>query len=306
MNHADIDTLVKNWVVDAASRPADPRVQQVVLRLLGDLCKAIEDLDITPTEFWHGIAYMSAAGAASELGLLAAGLGLERFLDIRADEAEQKAGLEGGTPRTIEGPLYVAGAPESVGFARLDDGTESERAETLFMQGTVFDQDGKPLPNAKVEVWHANLLGNYSFFDRTQSDFNLRRTIVTDENGRYQFRSIIPVGYGCPPDGTTQQLLDLLGRHGQRPAHIHFFVSAAGHRKLTTQINIDGDEYLWDDFAFASREGLVPPIARIDDPARIAAKQLDRPFASIDFDFRLYRDTEAAPSTVVERSRAAA
>ena len=306
MNHADIDTLVKNWTVDAANRPADPRVRQVVLRLLGDLCKAIEDLDITPTEFWHGVAYMSAAGAASELGLLAAGLGLERFLDIRADEAERKAGLEGGTPRTIEGPLYVAGAPESVGFARLDDGTESDQAETLFMQGTVFDQDGKPLPNAKVEVWHANLLGNYSFFDRTQADFNLRRTIVTDADGRYQFRSIIPVGYGCPPDGTTQQLLDLLGRHGQRPAHIHFFVSAPGHRKLTTQINIDGDEYLWDDFAFASREGLVPAIVRIDDPARIDALRLDKPFASIDFDFHLYRDTDAAPSTIVERNRAAA
>jgi len=306
MNHADIERLARSWVVDAADRPADPRVQQVVLRLLGDLCKAIEDLDITPTEFWSGVSYMSAAGAASELGLLAAGLGLERFLDIRADEAEQKAGLEGGTPRTIEGPLYVAGAPESVGFARLDDGTESDRGDVLFMQGTVFDQHGEPLPGATVEVWHANLLGNYSFFDQTQSHFNLRRTIVTDADGRYGFRSIIPVGYGCPPDGTTQQLLDLLGRHGRRPAHIHFFVSAPGHRKLTTQINIDGDEYLWDDFAFASRAGLVPPVQRIGDPAQIDAKRLDKPFASIDFDFHLYRDTEAAPSTVVERNRAAA
>jgi catechol 1,2-dioxygenase len=292
--------------VDAADFPADARVQQVVLRLVGDLCKAIEDLDITPSEFWSGVAYMSAAGAANELGLLAAGLGLERFLDIRADEAERKAGLTGATPRTIEGPLYVAGAPESTGFARLDDGTESERAETLFMQGTVYDQDGQPLPNAKVEVWHANLLGNYSFFDRTQSPFNLRRTIITDANGRYQFRSIIPVGYGCPPDGTTQQLLNLLGRHGQRPAHIHFFVSAPGHRKLTTQINIDGDKYLWDDFAFASREGLVPAVVRVDDPKRLDEKRIDKPYASIDFDFRLNRDNEAAPTTLVDRPRAAA
>lgn len=306
MNHADIDTLVKNWIVDAANRPANPRVQQVVTRLMGDLCKAIEDLDLSPSEVWSGIAYMSAAGAANELGLLAAGLGLERFLDIRADEAEARAGLAGGTPRTIEGPLYVAGAPESVGFARLDDGSELDRGEVLFMQGTVFDQEGKPLAGAKVEVWHANLLGNYSFFDQTQSDFNLRRTIVTDENGRYGFRSIVPKGYGCPPDGSTQQLLDLLGRHGQRPAHIHFFVSAPGHRKLTTQINIDGDEYLWDDFAFASREGLVPPVTRIADPAELDAKRVNAPFASIDFDFRLYRDTAAAPSPLVERARAAA
>lgn len=306
MNHADIDTLVKSWIVDAADRPANPRVQQIVQRLVGDLCKAIEDLDISQSEFWTGLSYLTEAGKANELGLLAPGLGLERFLDIRADEAEAKAGLEGGTPRTIEGPLYVAGAPESTGFARLDDGTESDRAEVLFMQGTVYGQDGKPVPGAKVEVWHANLMGNYSFFDQSQSDFNLRRTIITDENGRYAFRSILPKGYGCPPGGSTATLLDLLGRHGQRPAHIHFFVSAADHRKLTTQINIDGDEYLWDDFAFASREGLVPPVTRIDDPKELDAKRVDAPFASIDFDFRLYRETDAAPSALVDRPRAAA
>ena len=306
MKHADIEKLAQSWIVDAAERPANPRVQQVVLRLVADLCKAIEDLDITPDEFWSGLAYLSAAGAANELGLLAPGLGLERFLDIRADEKEAAAGLAGGTPRTIEGPLYVAGAPESVGFARLDDGTESDKAEVLFMQGTVFDQNGRPMPGAKVEVWHANLLGNYSFFDQTQSHFNLRRTIMTDANGRYQFRSILPSGYGCPPDGSTQKLLNLLGRHGQRPAHIHFFVSAPGQRKLTTQINIDGDEYLWDDFAFASREGLVPPVARIDDPKELDAKQLNKPFVSIDFDFHLYRETEATPSAEVVRPRATA
>ena len=306
MQHTDIDTLVKKWIVDAADRPANPRVQQIVVRLLGDLCKTIDDLDVTPDEFWSGLAYLSAAGASSELGLLAAGMGLEHFLDLRADEAEAQAGLAGATPRTIEGPLYVAGAPESVGYARLDDGTESERAEVLLMQGTVFDADGQPLPGAQVEVWHANLLGNYSFFDHTQSPFNLRRTIVADQDGRYQFRSILPVGYGCPPDGTTQQLLDLLGRHGQRTTHNHFFNSAPGHRKLTTPINIDGDSYLWDDFAFATREGLVPPITRVDDAAQLAALQLQQPYASIAFDFHLSRDSAALPSAAVERQRAAA
>jgi catechol 1,2-dioxygenase len=202
--------------------------------------------------------------------------------------------------------LYVAGAPETRGFARLDDGTEEKEAEILFMQGTVYGADGKPLPNASVEVWHANLMGNYSFFDKSQSDFNLRRTIVTDDLGRYRFRSIMPVGYGCPPDGTTQRLLNKLARHGRRPAHIHFFVSAPGHRKLTTQINIDGDAYLWDDFAFASREGLVPGVVRVTDPRELAAREVQKPFASIDFDFRLLADKPNAPTAEVERVRAAA
>lgn len=306
MNHAEIEQLVKNFVVDTAKGPADARLQQVVVRLLGDLFKAVEDLDLTATEVWKGIEYFAEAGATHELGLLAAGLGLERFIDIRADEADARAGLSGGTPRTIEGPLYVAGAPVSTGFARLDDGTETGDGEVLFMQGAVYDGNGKPLPNAKVEVWHANLMGNYSFFDKSQSHFNLRRSILTDANGRYQIRSIVPSGYGCPPNGTTQTLLDKLGRHGQRPAHIHFFVTAAGHRRLTTQINIDGDAFLWDDFAFASREGLVPGVVRVSDTQELAKRDVQQPFASIDFDFRMVADAANVPSAEVGRTRAAA
>jgi catechol 1,2-dioxygenase len=83
-------------------------------------------------------------------------------------------------------------------------------------------------------------------------------------------------------------------------------VSAPGHRKLTTQINIDGDQYLWDDFAFATREGLVPTLHRIDDPAQLDARRLDKPFASIDFDFHLSRESEALPGGDVQRARAAA
>jgi catechol 1,2-dioxygenase len=240
MNHSDIDKLVQNFIVDTAKGPVNERVQQITVRLLGDLFKAIEDLDLSPTEVWKGIEFFAEAGAKQELGLLAPGLGLERFLDIRADEAEARAGLTGGTPRTIEGPLYVAGAPVSNGFARLDDGTEEKDAEPLFMQGTVYGADGKPVSNAQVEVWHANLMGNYSFFDKTQSPFNLRRTIITDENGRYQFRSIVPNGYGCPPGGSTQQLLDMLGRHGRRPAHIHFFCQCIGKSQAHYP-----DQYRW-------------------------------------------------------------
>ncbi|CAG9187579.1 catechol 1,2-dioxygenase [Cupriavidus pinatubonensis] len=307
MTHDEIEKLASKFVVDAANNGTpNRRVQEVTLRIMADLFKTIEDLDLSASEVWKGIEYFSRAGAANELGLLAAGLGLERFLDIRADEAEARAGLVGGTPRTIEGPLYVSGAPESIGYARLDDGTDDHRGEVLIMHGVVFGGDGKPLSGAKVEVWHANVLGGYSFFDPSQQPFNLRRTIITDENGRYRFRSIVPMGYGCPPEGTTQEFLNLLGRHGRRPAHIHFFVSGNLHRTLTTQINIDGDNYLWDDFAFASREGLVPPIVRVEDRARMREAGVDRPFAEIEFDFRLLTETAGAPPAEVDRKRVSA
>jgi catechol 1,2-dioxygenase len=283
------------------------RTKKVIHRILSDLFKAIEDLNVTSDEYWAGIAYLNQLGARGEAGLLSPGLGLDRYFDMRMDAEDAALGVENGTPRTIEGPLYVAGAPVANGFARLDDGSD-KAGHTLVMHGTVYAASGKPLPNATVEVWHANTKGFYSHFDPTgeQQPFNMRRTIVTDAQGRYKFQSIVPVGYGCPPDGPTQALLNQLGRHGNRPAHIHFFVTAEGHRKLTTQINIDGDPLVFDDFAYATREGLVPPLVERTDAASIQANGLNGPFAEIVFDIRLSALVKGVDNQIVDRPRLAA
>lgn len=282
----------------------DPRAKQIIHRILSDLYKAIDDLDITPDEYWAGVAYLNRLGTRSEAGLLSPGLGFDRFLDMRMDAEDEALGVQNGTPRTIEGPLYVAGAPVEHGFARLDDGSDTD-GHTLVMHGTVRGADGTPLSGAQVEVWHCNTKGFYSHFDPTgeQKPFNMRRTIIADDQGRYRFQSIVPHGYGCPPDGPTQELLNLLGRHGNRPAHIHFFVSAEGHRKLTTQINIDGDPLVNDDFAYATREGLVPPVVERTDETSIQANGLDGPFAEIEFDLILSALVAGEDNQVVERDR---
>src|SRR6266702_496454 len=300
MDIKTIDALL-NKINESATHEGNARTKQVVNRIIRDLFITIDELDVTPNEFWSALNYLGEAGQSGELGLLAAGLGFEHFLDERLDEAEAKAGLQGGTPRTIEGPLYVAGAPESTGHARLDNGNEP--GETLVMRGRVLAENGEPVRDALVEVWHANHLGNYSHFDKSQAEFNLRRSIRTDENGTYSFRSVVPIGYSVPPQGKTQQLLDLLGRHGHRPAHIHFFVSAPGYRKLTTQINIEGDPYLWDDFAFATREGLVPAVKK-EEGATGKPYGIDGQFALIDFDVSLVKERNNVPTSEVERVRA--
>ncbi len=304
--------LIKKDVIAALAARAtgldnsggDPRLKQVANRLLTDLMVAIDELDISMDEFWAGVAYIGQAGKANELGLIVPGIVLEHFLDLRLDEAEHRAGLAGGTPRTIEGPLYVAGAPISKGEARLDDGTDD--GEVLFMEGQVRDVAGKPVGGAIVDVWHANTMGMYSFFDPEQAHYNLRRRIETDGEGRYRFRSIMPSGYGCPPGSHTEKLLGQLGRHGQRPAHIHFFVTAPGYRQLTTQINIDGDKYLHDDFAFGTRDGLIPQVTRIADATEIHQAGLNRPSARIRFDFTVSKAVADAPTTIVQREHAPA
>src|ERR1700740_796030 len=130
----------------------DARLTRLAHRGVSDLFKTIEEFDVQPDEFWAAMSYLTELGQANEVGLLVPGLGLETFLDLCMDEAERKAGLEGGTPRTIEGPLYIAGAPLAKSEARLDDG--SEQGEVLFMDGHVHDMHGKPLAGAVVDVWH--------------------------------------------------------------------------------------------------------------------------------------------------------
>lgn len=282
----------------------NPRTKQIIHRIVSDLFKTIDDLDITSDEYWAAVAYLNELGSNHEAGLLSPGLGFDYFLDMRMDAADEALGIDNPTPRTIEGPLYVAGAPESKGYARMDDGTDPN-GHTLILHGTIYSADGQPMRNAKVEIWHADTRGFYSHFDPTgrQQPFNMRRTIFTDDQGQYRVQTILPSGYGCPPEGPTQQLLNQLGRHGNRPAHIHYFVTADGHRKLTTQINVAGDPYTYDDFAYATREGLVVDAIEHTDEATIKAHGVDGPFAEMVFDITLSPLVDGVDNQVVDRPR---
>lgn len=281
---------VQSLLRDAAGykqEQGNPRTKLIVLRLLQETVKLIEELEITDDEFWGCVEYVNRLGRNNEAGLLVAGLGVEHFLDLLHDARQAAGGKVGGTPRTIEGPLYVAGAPLRNGYDRMDDGSEDGVATPMFLDGQILDLEGQPIAGALVDLWQADSKGNYSHFDPSQSEFNLRRRIVTDAQGRYRVRSIVPSGYGCNPSGPTQECLNQLGRHGQRPAHIHFFVSAPGYEHLTTQINLSNDAYLWDDFAYATRDGLIGEVKFVEDPAAAEEEGVAGRFAKMTFDFHL-------------------
>lgn len=287
------------------NQAGDARTKQIVHRLLSDLFKAIDDLDITPDEIWAGVNYFNKLGQDGEAALLAAGLGLEKYLDVRMDAEDRAAEIDGGTPRTIEGPLYVAGAPLRDAVSKIDLDADAD-AGPLVIRGTVTGPDGQPVAGAVVECWHANSNGFYSHFDPTgaQSPFNLRGAVRTDAQGTYEFRTLMPVGYGCPPQGATQQLLDALARHGNRPAHVHFFVTSEQHRKLTTQINIEGDPLIWDDFAYATREDLIPHVVEKTGGAALGLKA--DTYKEIEFDIQLSPLMHGKDNQIVQRLRASA
>ena len=268
------------------------RLKLIMRDLLEDLMELIVKHDISESEVWQAVNFLQQG--AGEFGLIMPGVGLEHFLDLYMDAKDAEAGRDGGTPRTIEGPLYVENAPLVENDADLT--SDPDDTGMLYMNGNISGPDGEPVKNAILHVWHANSKGFYSHFDPTgeQTPFNNRRRIKLGEDGRYSFRSKMPNGYSVPPGGAADQLMTALGRHGNRPAHVHFFVEAPGYRTLTTQINFGDDPFAADDFAFGTREGLLPVPNRQGDSAYIA------------FDFVLQRSVETADEGFSARTRASA
>ena len=270
----------------------DTRLKLITRDLLEATMKTIVKYEVSESEFWGAIKFFQ--DGAGEYGLLIAGLGLEHFMDLLNDAKDAEAGKTGGTPRTIEGPLYVSGAPLVEGDVNLTDDTDD--TDTLYMTGRIKGPDGEAPEGAILHVWHANSKGFYSHFDptTTQTPFNNRRRIKVGSDGHYSFHSKMPRGYSVPPGGATDRLMKAIGRHGDRPAHVHFFVEAPGYRTLTTQINFGDDPLAADDFAFATRDGLLPMPRRQGDSAYV------------DFDFELQRAAGTEDEAFSARSRAVA
>ena len=75
----------------------------------------------------------------------------------------------------------------------------------------------------------------------------------------------------------------MMGRHPFRPAHVHFMISAPGHRKLITHLFLEGDEYLESDAVFAVKSSLIVT-PRMKDGA-----------LTIEYDFGLCREPDLPP-----------
>jgi catechol 1,2-dioxygenase len=276
----------------------DLRLKLILRDMLESLMTIIARHDVTEDEFWQAIDFLGRS--SPELGLIIPGLGIEHFIDLHLDAKDAVAGRVGGTPRTIEGPLYVTGAPlvdgDMTSTNDVNLTTDADDTEELIMSGRISGPDGEPVKGAVLHVWHANSKGFYSHFDPTgeQSPYNNRRRIQLGADGRYSFHSKMPCGYSVPPQGQTDQLMKMLGRHGNRPAHVHFFIEAPGYRTLTTQINFGDDPHALDDFAFGTREGLLPvPDRSSGDPV-------------IEFNFELQRAESSDEEFLSARPRASA
>jgi catechol 1,2-dioxygenase len=112
---------------------------------------------------------------------------------------------------------------------------------------------------------------------------NLRGKFVTDDDGRFWFRSVKPAGYPVPTDGPVGDLLRAQQRHPYRPAHLHFLAFKRGFKTLVTQVFVDEDERLTTDVVFGVTSHLVGHYRCHDEPA--PEPDVKGSWYSLDYDF---------------------
>lgn len=142
----------------------------------------------------------------------------------------------------------------SIGLSRLKQenlaGAEVS-GERVTIEGRVLDGDGKPVPDALIEVWQANACGKYAHPDDDQDKplepgFTGYGRIFADDDGKFRFSTIKP-GEVPGPDGKAQA------------PHIAVSVLARGLlRRLVTRIYFPDEPGNAIDFAL----NLVEPARR--------------------------------------------
>jgi hydroxyquinol 1,2-dioxygenase len=264
---------------------AAPRFKQVMTSLVQHLHAFVREVELTEEEWFEGIRFLTAAGQKSddkrqEFILLSDVLGVSMLVDAINHRAPQ-----GATESTVLGPFFVEGAPV------YENGTDLTRdlelaGEPTWVTGRVRSVEGKPIAGAMVDVWQARPDSLYDVQD-ADAGLELRGRFRSDAEGRFWYRTYKPVSYPVPTDGPVGRLLDAMGRHPMRPAHIHFIIAAPGYEQLVTHLFAAGDEYLDSDAVFGVKESLIARFEHVESAAEARRLGMPSPFLRLDFDFRL-------------------
>lgn len=240
-------------VLDRLSGCQDARVKEVLGSLIRHLHGFIRDVEPTPEEWFEGIKFLTQTGQISddkrqEYILFSDTLGASMLVD-----AINNRKSAGATESSVLGPFYVEGAPDKNTGADLAPG----EGPGVVVSGVVKGINGSVIQGAVLDVWQTAPNGLYHVQDGDQTEYHLCGKVHADAQGNYSFRTLKPVSYPIPTDGPVGRMLDQMGRHPFRPAHIHFIVSAPGYKPVITQLFSEGDAYIETDAVFGVKNSLV-------------------------------------------------
>jgi hydroxyquinol 1,2-dioxygenase len=276
---------ITDAVIEQMSTTPDPRMKEIMEAAVRHLHAFAREVNLTPGEWIKGIEFMTKVGqmctpARQEFILLSDTVGLSALVNIMHDKTK----MEEATGASLLGPFFRENTPRFESGAQI--ATIDKGGTEVVLFGRIANAQGAPLPGAQVTVWQTAADGRYDIQNGIE-EIDCRGIFTADEKGNYLVRTVRPLGYFIPLDGPVGQMVMAQKRHGKRPAHIHFLISAPGYRELVTALYLAGDEHLDDDVVFGASGDLVAEVKASDPTSPIKG------VPSIHFDFSLARETEA-------------
>jgi hydroxyquinol 1,2-dioxygenase len=249
-----VEARLVETVIASFEKAEDERLKQLMQSLTKHLHNFIREVRLTEDEWNKGIEFLTAAGHITddkrqEFILLSDVLGASMQTIAVNNEAVGNA-----TEATVFGPFFVNDAPEIPIGGDIAGGAAGQ---PCWVEGTVSDTNGNPVPNARIEVWEADDDG---FYDVQYTDGRVagRAHLYSDENGNYSFWGLTPTPYPIPHDGPVGQMLEAVGRSPVRASHLHFMVTAENRRTLVTHIFVEGDPQIGiGDSVFGVKDSLI-------------------------------------------------
>ncbi|MEO0423535.1 MAG: dioxygenase [Pseudomonadota bacterium] len=214
------------------------RLDTVVRSIVEGIRGALREHDVSFQEYRAGMKYLMETAKGGELPLL-----IDLFMNTTIVE-NMNQGREGST-NDLEGPYFREDVPV------VTDGKiktmEQFGGQPMLLRGIVKDTAGNPVPEATIFVWSSTPDGKYSGFHDDIPIEYYRGQLVTGPNGEYQVESTVPVPYQIPNKGKVGALLEQMGQHSWRPAHVHYKIRKAGFLDMTTQAYFEGGDWVGDD-----------------------------------------------------------
>ncbi|MER5699140.1 dioxygenase [Streptomyces mirabilis] len=243
-------------VVASFAQAPDARLRDLLSGLVRHLHAFVAEEDVTEAEWAYAIDHLTRTGQLSsptrqEFVLLSDVLGISSAVDLLTNSRTPET-----TPSVVLGPFCVEGPPEAEHGSDISD---SLPGTPLWVDVTIADTSGEPLEDAVVDVWQADEDGFYDVQLPDQEGPVLRGRLRTDADGRITFWSILPSHHPIPGDDPVGQMLDAVGRHHYRAPHVHFMISAPGHRRLITQLFVADGSHLDSDTVFGVKDPSTSP-----------------------------------------------
>lgn len=288
-------------VINRMDQAQDPRFKQVMTSLIKHAHAFVQDVDLKPEEWMKAIEFLTACGQMcddkrQEFILLSDTLGIS-MLVVALDQARGAAALKANPPKlvpteaTVLGPFFWEGAPE---LPLGSDIRGAQSGEPCYYHGQVTDTAGKPIAGAILDVWSGDGEGFYDMQKGDGSTMELRARFRTDADGRYSYWSIKPAFYPVPDDGPVGDMLRGMGRHPNRPGHMHTMLQADGHERLITHIFVSDSPYIDSDAVFGVRDSLIADFKAHPAGTAPDGRVMDQPYHSAHYDFRLVPAARAA------------